>query len=412
MADLTTAAAGRRPLALLLSQHFPPEENAPATRWAWLTAGLLKRGFQVEVLTATWGTSSVERDVPGLVVNRVPNMVPGPGIFNRLANEALVAAKSFFARRNRQRPDLIIATAPPLTTLPLARMLALRYRCPLVCDLRDAWPELLESWREWNQDGIRPEREPRFRERVLATGFSVLGRWVNRLQRRCDLIVTTSVRYADAVRSRVPGRVLCIRNAPAAPTGTYPPPPAEGELRILYLGNVGRAQHLATAVRAAALAQDAGAAIRLRIVGDGAQLKTVRELAEQLNAPVEFHRRVPRSEVGEHYLWADTLLVMLREWPPLTMTVPSKLYEALATGRHISASAAGETAELVSITRAGDVVPPKDPTALARLWTSLAADRSRLVRPSASEWLSTNTDRDELADWYATALRSVLRGNR
>lgn len=46
-----------------------------------------------------------------------------------------------------------------------------------------------------------------------------------------------------------------------------------------------------------------------------------------------------RHEVLEQYRWADTVLIMLRDWATMRETVPSKPYEALLTGCHISAAA-------------------------------------------------------------------------
>ena len=396
------------PRILLLTQHFPPEENAPAVRWSWLSDALVAHGFEVKVLTASWGGCGTERPKPGLTIRRIKNTVSGRGIVKRLLNETIVAAKTLLVTAGQGRPDAVIASVPPLTSLPLACLLAARYRCPLVCDLRDAWPELLDNWREWNQDGVDPPRHHRPQQVLLSSVFRLLSRWLQCLQRRAELVVTTSERYATAVRERTGKKVICVRNIPVAGATSYPAPDLSGELRVLYLGNIGRAQHFATAIRAAALAKESGTSLTLRVVGDGAQAQACRRLAARLNAPVEFHGKIPRTEVPDHYAWADTILVMLREWYPLTMTVPSKLYEALASGRHVSASVAGETADIIASTKAGDIVAPKDPVALARLWSGLAADRSRLTRPGADEWLSANTDAALLANRYATALRALL----
>lgn len=55
-----------------------------------------------------------------------------------------------------------------------------------------------------------------------------------------------------------------------------------------------------------------------------------------------------------------TFGVQLRDWEPFAWTVPSKLYEALATGKHVTAILAGEAADIVRSTGAGDVVAPGD----------------------------------------------------
>ena len=180
---------------------------------------------------------------------------------------------------------------------------------------------------------------------------------------------------------------------------------------MLYAGNIGRAQHLATAIRAASLCHRAGVPVRLRIFGTGAEAEAMRTFNHRLGEPAEIFDRVPIDEVAEHYDWADTVLISLRAWESMGWSVPSKLYEALSSGRHITVSAPGESAEIVSETGAGHVVPPEDPEALAELWTTLANDRSLLDTGSRGpEWVAAHADRDELPRRYLEALRSVADG--
>nr|WP_284252749.1 glycosyltransferase [Litorihabitans aurantiacus] len=180
---------------------------------------------------------------------------------------------------------------------------------------------------------------------------------------------------------------------------------------MLYLGTTGRSQHLSTALEAAARARALGVDVALRIVGSGSDQPRLRALARNLALDVELTGRVPRTAVGTHYAWADTAVVMLRDWPPFRWTVPSKLYEILAVGRHVSASVDGEAADLVRASRGGHVVPPQDPAALADLWARLAADRRLLDvggRPRA--WVLEHAHHDLLARRYLALLETVVAG--
>ncbi|WNB85184.1 glycosyltransferase [Cellulomonas sp. ATA003] len=162
-------------------------------------------------------------------------------------------------------------------------------------------------------------------------------------------------------------------------------------------------------MRAAADLQARGVPVRLRIVGAGAERPGLEHLAASLRAPVDFLGPVPHAEVVHHYGWADTLLVSLRGWGPFEWTVPSKLYEVLATGRHITAALAGEGAGLVSRTGAGDVVTPEDARALVDLWTTLQRDRTRLVVDGRGRaWATEHADFDVLAERYLAVLHDVV----
>ena len=183
--------------------------------------------------------------------------------------------------------------------------------------------------------------------------------------------------------------------------------PSDGALHVLYLGTVGRAQGIGCAVKAARIARQRGTQIALRIVGDGAQYDQVAALARRLAAPVEMRPTVPWDQVGQHYAWADTALVSLQDWPALSLTVPSKLYEIMAMGLHVSASVEGEARRIVEDAGCGDVTAPQDPEALAALWISLAADRSRLRVTGGQRWLEDNADAEEMAQRYESLLKRV-----
>jgi glycosyltransferase involved in cell wall biosynthesis len=231
-------------------------------------------------------------------------------------------------------------------------------------------------------------------------------------QRDAAAIVTTTEAFATVLRERGMRRVEVVRNG--ADLAEIPPlharVPDDPALRVLYLGTVGRSQGLDTAVRAAAALASRGVPVRLRVAGSGAHYRSLQTLATQLGAPAEFVGAVPRDRVLDEYRWADTLLVSLRGWGPFEWTVPSKLYEVLATGRHVTGVVAGEAARLITDTGAGHVVPPEDVDALADLWAGLAQDRERLVVDGGGRaWAFLHANFDLLAARYLALLEEVTR---
>ena len=85
----------------------------------------------------------------------------------------------------------------------------------------------------------------------------------------------------------------------------------------------------------------------------------------------------------------------LTDWEPLARAVPSKTYELMEAGIHISGVVTGETAELISKLHAGDVVNPEAPEDLANLWCDLARGPSRLsVSSEGLDWV--NSERTEV----------------
>lgn len=394
---------------LVLTQHFEPEENAPAFRWSWLVDAFADRGVTVDVVTAAWAKDAADsRGVHGRVtVHRVRNVLKGAGLARRLVNEFAVAAKSLAEVLRLPRPDVVIVTAPPVGAMLWAGPLATVLRRPLVLEVRDAWPEILKEWRTWSDYGSGP-RPHWLRDALVRSTTAVLHPMLSHARGRADMVVTTTQSYAEHLRASGLDNVLCIRN------GARTQPPAhrrdfDGVLRVLYMGNVGRAQLLATAIRAAAHVRASGGDMVLRIVGHGAHLTAVRNLASRLQAPVEFHAPISRSEVRSQYDWADSVLVMLRAWEPMRWTVPSKLYEVIRARKHVSASVFGEAAELVAASGAGDVVPPEDATALATLWMGLADDPERLRPTGDVAEVEAISETETLAATYVEALKALAR---
>ncbi|MGC0144714.1 glycosyltransferase family 4 protein [Pseudactinotalea sp. Z1732] len=400
---------------LLLSHYYPPEVGAPQRRWSALVPHLRNRGVRMNVITtpphyphgyvraehAALRPGTRSAGAWGEVVHRVRYLPYDKTVRTRGLDQVIAAVDTVrvgLTRFSRHRPDVIVATAPSLPTVLAGAVLGRLLGVPVVVEMRDAWPDLISYRRQWQDD------ESSSLSGLLATAAHHVVTWA---QRRATALVTTSEAFAQRLRDRGMPPVHVIR------TGTNQQQvPAridhEGPLRVLYLGTVGRSQDLATAVRAAALLRQQGVGVQMRIVGDGALRPEIRELADQLQAPVTFLDPVSPAETATQYTWADTVLVSLRPWEPMAWTVPSKLLEVIGTGRHVTGALAGEPAQILTDAGAGHVVPPGDVEALAGLWRTLEQDRSLLdIGGSGAQWLAMHAREEDLAEHYLSLLQHV-----
>ncbi|WP_448059153.1 glycosyltransferase family 4 protein [Cellulomonas hominis] len=407
---------------LLVTHHYLPEVGAPQRRWRNLNRRFIEAGNRVTVLAPSphypSGRSgdlspdlrpgAVSTGPSGETIYRVRFREHGTDLRSR-SRDQLVAAHSSVdtglrrLRRRGERPDVIIATAPGIPSIGAGFGLSRLLHAPLVVEMRDAWPDLITPSGIWGTPSRRGWR---------GTATRTAHELVTVGQRRADAVVTTTAAFAEVLRRRGMPRIDVIRNGFAADELPLmaPPPARRDELRVLYLGTTGRSQGLRTAVRAAAIAAGRGVPVRLRVVGSGHEGAYLRAEARRLQAPVDFLDRVPRAEVADHYAWADSVLVSLRAWDPFEWTVPSKLYEAMAVGRHVSGSIAGETAIIIREAGAGHVAAPESAEDLAYLWGRLAADRSLLqVGDSGRRWVLEHANFDRLAEHYLQVLGEVAR---
>lgn len=136
----------------------------------------------------------------------------------------------------------------------------------------------------------------------------------------------------------------------------------DGNIDLLFAGNVGAAQGVDVIIKAVELLTDIKN-LRVHIVGDGSELERIQHLAADM-PQIIFHDRQPIEKMPEYYSLADACLVTLRSGE-LGATLPGKVQTYLAAAKPIIASADGETAKTVSAAKCGYCSPAEDAKALA-----------------------------------------------
>ena len=409
---------------LVFSQYWSPENNVPQRRWLWLTELLVKAGHEVLVVAPP---PHFERKIPfgdwlrSLRKNRArkngPSVEEGPsgerilrtGFFpadnsltGKVINQASVAVGMLFGvfvyrgKVNEFRPDLCIGTVPAIPTSAVTFLASKVLRIPYIIDLRDAWPDLLEQSGQWNEGlGKRSLKEVILSKGPLQLVRVIVRNVLNNVLENASAIVVTSECLQERLTTNLKNgkrkTITTVRNV-------FPPSSSIEKIRtadaplaglnVLYAGTLGRAQHLKNAIDAACLAQEGGLKIKLCFVGTGAAKRELRTYAKDSGVDAIFENRREPHEIGAFYEWADTVLVHLTDWEPLQRAVPSKTYELMELGKHISGVLAGEASFLVREMEAGHVVTPEAPEELARLWLEIAQRPEMLqVSEKARRWV-------------------------
>lgn len=428
---------------LVISQYWYPENGVPQRRWTWLSE-LLRENFALEVIAPpphyrrnlkflAWirqvverGRKNFELGPSGERIHRTFFIPSGNSLTQKALNQLTVAmgmmlklfALSF--GHSSKKPDVIIGTVPALPTAVVTYFASRVLRTPYVIDLRDAWPDLLSQSDQWNKSiGSRS-----FRELILSCGPLQVASWltersVNWVLEHASGVMVTSSHLEENLRSKFSKRgrelpLVTIRNVFPSRTDfvhRYMEKDAKATLNVLYAGTIGRAQNLANAIEAARIAATSGVNVQLRFVGAGAAKEALSEIAEALDVNAEFYFRRPADALDEHYEWADTALVHLTDWEPLKRAVPSKTYELMSSGLHISGVVAGEAAEIIEKCNAGEVVPPERPEELAALWVHLANNPAALsVGNLGREWVEK--ERTEIAPEKLHSFMLSVLGDR
>ena len=400
---------------LVLSQYFTPELTAGAARVHAFAARLAAVGHAVHVICEVpnhptgviaegYGRRPFEtRSLDGFDVT----YVWVPASTNKTTRSRLAAYGSYAAMASvrgalSRRPDVVFASSPPLPVGAAGRAVALIHRVPFVLDVRDLWPAAAVAVGE-----LRGERAIRAASRLEHS-----------LYRHAAAITTPSERS----REQMAEAGVDLDKIHLLPSGTTQEWLDLGEIQVeraplglsdeefvwTYAGNIGLAQDLGSAIRAAA---ELGTGYRLVVVGDGPLLTDMQELAARV-APdrVRFTGLVPRAASGRYLRASDALLVSLAKAPGLEYAVPSKLYDCCAVGRPVVVAASGEARRLASAHGIALTVAPGDPGSLAAAVRRLRDDgHLRDELGAAGKRFAQEHLREHQADRLAAILASVSR---
>jgi colanic acid biosynthesis glycosyl transferase WcaI len=354
-------ATARRPRLLVLNQYYWPGVEA--------TANLLTE--LCEALAADHDVTVIAGSAPGLPARQVRSGVEivrvrstsydRSRLWRRALNYLTYVVGVVWKATSARKPDLVVCMTDPPFIGAIARLIAARFRRPLLVIAQDVFPEIaVKLGRLRNPVVVRALRllvdsSLRSADRVVAIGET--------MKRRLE---------EKGVRSE---RIRVIPNW-CDVTSVVPSPrdnPWAREHRlirrfvVMHSGNVGHAQDLDTLIRACTFLRDLNN-LAVRIIGGGARREELTVLARRLGADkVRFMHWQPYELRSLSLSTADIHVVGLARGLA-GYVVPSRLYGILAAGRPVIAAAEpeSETAQLVARVGCGVVVPPGNPFLLAR----------------------------------------------
>jgi glycosyltransferase involved in cell wall biosynthesis len=351
----------RRPRILVLNQYYWPGVEATANLLTELCEALAA-DYDVTVIAGAAADVPANETRNGVQIVRVRSTSYER---SRLSRRALnyvtyvvgVMWKGMFERR----PGLVICMTDPPFIGAMARVVAARFRVPLLVIAQDVFPEIAVKL-------------GRLRNPVV---IGALGLLIDSSLRSADRVVA----IGDTMKQRLeekgvrPERIRVIPNwvdvTRVHPVERDNPWAREhrltGRFVVMHAGNVGHAQDLDTLIRACTFLRDLDH-LAVRIIGGGARRDELTRLAGRLEADqVRFMSWQPYDRREVFISSADIHVVGLARGLA-GYVVPSRLYGVLATGRPViaAADAESETAQLVARVGCGVVVRPGDPFALAR----------------------------------------------
>jgi colanic acid biosynthesis glycosyl transferase WcaI len=367
---------------LFLTENFPPETNAAATRVYERAVYWVRWGHRVTVLTtapnfpqgrllAGYRNRWYQREtIDGIEVVRVKTFITAnTGILLRTVDFVSFMANAFVAGLFQKRPDVVVATSPQFFTAIGGWALAAIRRLPFIFELGDLWPRSIVAV------GAMPDG-------IL---IDLLEQIELFLYRRAAAVVALTQAFKDDLTGRGidAAKIAVVRNG--VDLARYAPQPRDealaaahglaGKFVIGYVGTHGLAHDLGNVLDAAERLRDQTGLVFL-LVGAGADRdRLIAEARQRRIDNVVFLPMQPKDAMPGIWSLCDVALVHLKDSPAFAEVIPSKMFEAMAMGKPILLVApAGEAMSILLEDVAGLWVEAGHPDALAAAASRLLHD--------------------------------------
>ncbi len=319
-----------------------------------------------------------------------------------------------FARMGKARVEdapgeydvvLVLQLSPVMMADP-ALSYARRHGTPVLHYVIDLWPESLLA------GGI--ERE--------SPVYRLFARESRRIYAQADKLAVTSPAFEGYLRDLLGSPVetvylpqfaedsfSCLAVDGVVDAALFP----ADKLNLMFAGNVGAAQSVATLVRAAAIL--AGEPFAFHVVGSGTELDACKELAHELGlSNVVFHGRHPIEEMPAYYAKADVMVATFADDPVLGYTLPRKIQSYMAAGKPVIGTVAGEARRVLEEAGCGFCCDTEDAEGLAECCRRMAAatpgERSRYGE-MGRRYCAEHYSRDSFFETLTGALEA-LKGTK
>jgi len=352
---------------LFLTDNFPPEVNAPASRTFDHCKEWVKAGAEVTVITCNpnfpqgkvyegyknkWFKQ--EEVMEGIRVIRVwTYIVPNVGFLKRTLDFISFSLSAFFAGLF-VKTDIIVATSPQFFTALAGRTLHWWKRKPWVMEVRDLWPESIKT--------------------VGAMKDNLFIRYFEWEEMRCYrsakkiVVVTDSFKRKLIERGVDEQKIFVVKNG--VDKSLFKPMKKdvdivkqlhlEGKTVVGYIGTHGMAHKLDFILNCANdLKNDKS--LHFILMGGGAEKENLLRMKEELKVDnVTMLDPVPKTEVGRYISVLDICLINLKKSPLFTTVIPSKIFENAAMAIPILMGVEGEAQQIIEGYEAGLCFEPEN----------------------------------------------------
>lgn len=342
---------------LFLTDNFPPETNAPATRTYEHILKWINLGHQVTVITCfpNFPKGKVfegyknklyqKENIDGITVIRVWSYITeNNGFVKRIIDYVSYAVTSFLFGLF-VKTDLIIATSPQFFTAISGRMLSIFKRMPWVMEVRDLWPDSIAAVGSMNKSSRYFKILKKIEHHLYLSALKII-------------VVTDSFKkYVMKEHQIKPEKVGVFKNGVLVSNFKKPKLNdvialkdslgLQNKTIISYIGTHGLAHGLKFILKS--ISKISNPNLHFLFIGDGAEKQNLIQYSKTLQLKnFTFLESVTKSEIPLYIDLSDYSLVNLKKSDEFKNVIPSKIFENIAMYKPILLGVEGESKKLIN----------------------------------------------------------------
>jgi len=170
----------------------------------------------------------------------------------------------------------------------------------------------------------------------------------------------------------------------------------DDRVQFTFAGNLGKVQNLEKIIMAFCLVLQTNNKAQLNIIGDGSNIKNLKEIANY-NQNVVFHGKKMRENMSKFYQGSDFLIVSLIDEPIFSLTVPAKTQTYIAAKKPIIGVINGDTADIIRENNLGICADPSSISSICNVFETcinMTEDEKSKFIKNNDELLKTHFNKD------------------
>ena len=398
---------------LFLTDNFPPEVNAPATRTYEHCQEWVREGIDVTVVTCVpnfphgklykgYKNRLYQKEkIDGIDVIRVWSYMSSNNGFSKRILDYLSFAFSSFWVGLFQQFDMVVATSPQFFTTWTGYGLSKIKRKPWIFELRDIWPESIATVGVLKQGHMINFLEKielglyRDATKVIAVTDAFKDNLVSRGIERGKVDVVTNGSNLKLFSSRKKDSKLLKKLG------------LENKFIVGYIGTHGLAHSLDFIVKSIKNISDD--TIHFLFIGDGAMKSTIIKIADdsKLNN-ITFLDSISKEDVPTYLSICDVSLAPLKKKDNFKTVIPSKIFEASAMEKPTLLGVQGEAQQILEKYNAGICFEPENEEDFIAKLTILKDKKRYIEFQKGCRALAKNYDRKKLAQKMLTIIKKMI----